>query len=545
MPKYTSDLLKECLESAGANINEIIDTTNVKRDMTILFTCSCGKSHEKTFHRIVSNGGAFCAECTQKNSTKKGDSTREEKLTDEEKLSKQREAERLEEEERQENKRKEWRNTIVENHIVNSNMWYPHPTYQNYEANAAGFVRNTDFKNRLIKGTSKKTGRITFSVDGHKNQFHRFIMECMYGTVIPEGYDVDHIDKDASNNKFKNLQILTKKEHADKTAKTCPERGKKGKAGSSKKILCNEIVYASVNEAARANKITRKPIWKSIQSGEPDSSGRLWSFICEDEPDLAGELWVEDPEIKGIFVSNMGRIENRNVEKPYRTYGSISEDGYRTVSIKATQHRVHTLVCRTFNGPRIDENMTADHINRNRQDNSATNLRWESKSGQARNRSTVREMEVYDPTTYRTIKTFSTARDISTEYDIHEGIVSDIANLICRNNKMRTRFLTSDKTSLSVRYKGDLNEKRKRELNILEYDLEILRRDKNKRKTNPENLPIHVVKQGSRYRLTITFRGNKITHVESELATLIRYKEEWINEQVRLYRERIMAWDGV
>ena len=41
---------------------------------------------------------------------------------------------------------------------------------------------------------------------------HRFVNECFYG-LIPEGYEIDHIQPDKSNNQIKNLQLLTHKEN--------------------------------------------------------------------------------------------------------------------------------------------------------------------------------------------------------------------------------------------------------------------------------------------------------------------------------------------
>lgn len=56
------------------------------------------------------------------------------------------------------------------------------------------------------------------------------------------------------------------------------------------------------------------------------------------------------------------------------TFGCPRPDGYLVVSIRGRQYLVHRLVAETFIGP-IPEGHEIDHINRDRSDNSADNLR--------------------------------------------------------------------------------------------------------------------------------------------------------------------------
>lgn len=42
---------------------------------------------------------------------------------------------------------------------------------------------------------------------------HRYVYEKETNTVIPENYDIHHIDYDKTNNKLENLQLLLKSEH--------------------------------------------------------------------------------------------------------------------------------------------------------------------------------------------------------------------------------------------------------------------------------------------------------------------------------------------
>ena len=49
-------------------------------------------------------------------------------------------------------------------------------------------------------------------VNGELKYLHRYVWECNFG-VIPEGYDIHHIDFDKRNNDITNLQMLPEREH--------------------------------------------------------------------------------------------------------------------------------------------------------------------------------------------------------------------------------------------------------------------------------------------------------------------------------------------
>jgi hypothetical protein len=59
--------------------------------------------------------------------------------------------------------------------------------------------------------------------------------------------------------------------------------------------------------------------------------------------------------------------------------------GYRKVRYDGVQHNVHTMVCTAFHGSQ-PASCTADHINHDRADNRAENLRWSTAKEQQHNR---------------------------------------------------------------------------------------------------------------------------------------------------------------
>ena len=68
-------------------------------------------------------------------------------------------------------------------------------------------------------GSKDKDGYVKFAVSnktGTKQWLaHRYIWTKAHGD-IPNGYDVDHIDFNPSNNKLENLQLVTRQQHRDR-----------------------------------------------------------------------------------------------------------------------------------------------------------------------------------------------------------------------------------------------------------------------------------------------------------------------------------------
>lgn len=83
-------------------------------------------------------------------------------------------------------------------------------------------------------------------------------------------------------------------------------------------------------------------------------------------------------------VSSEGRVRRikRPVLKPRQ-----NTNGYHRVSLGAGKDAyVHRLVCRAFHGEAPSNDCHADHINGQRSDNRASNLRWLTRSENLRNR---------------------------------------------------------------------------------------------------------------------------------------------------------------
>lgn len=106
------------------------------------------------------------------------------------------------------------------------------------------------------------------------------------------------------------------------------------------------------------------------------------------EISFEGEEWRE---IKGVFVSNHGRIRERNSDKPF--FPKKTESGYRRTQIDGKSHRVFHLVGAAFLSSRPSPEHTLDHIDRNKLNDSASNLRWATKKEQNENRGSFRRSQ--------------------------------------------------------------------------------------------------------------------------------------------------------
>jgi len=451
----------------------------------------------------------------------------------------------------------DWRDNLIKQ-VIEENRWYPHPIILNYEGNTQGELKNTK-TNRSIIGSISSGRRVLGQayVNGQRKklQYHRLLIECLYNTIIPPEFDIDHKDANPLNNKFNNLQILTRKEHGKKTSEQNPEKGKKAGVKSSYQIVrfkkdehdnrTDEMSFDSMNEATRIVSATQKRIMRSINGYIPDSEGYYW-IRTEDDNDIIGEEWRQVPECRnGMLVSNKGRVWFKHRPKSHKTFGSKTLEGYFTFSCDKRSIKVHQAVILAFIGPSPSDDHTVDHIDQNKENNCIENLRWASAYEQVKNRSCMRRIEVYDTENPGvTLKTFDTEQEAAEEYNTISSSISEVVRFQ-NNGYVRTRSNGVPRvsqyikrgTKLSARYADLTNEeKMNRELSFFEYTVEIFKQDKNKRKSNPENLPIGVTRSSTHggLSMTIKFLGEKYQKCGGkDPQYLSNLREEWFNEKVK------------
>lgn len=311
-----------------------------------------------------------------------------------------------------------------------------HPVLSNYVANVNGDVFRTKDHIQIL-GSNQSSGYNYLTLtsnDGNTcyKMRHVFVYECFHG-VVPNGYEIDHIDNNKQNNQLSNLQCLTIAEHHKKTARTNPDMGQKTSLKLSKPIIAinvktlTETKYASLTEASKnIPGTTITSICRVLQGSRKTHQGYYFKYQDKDEH-IEDEIWVclANPLYKGIEVSNFGRVKSKRgiITKgnPHGNYMrvSVSQDNIKKKVM------VHQLICEAFHGKNTkSDEYTVDHIDRNTLNNHAYNLRWASKYEQRLNTTGVSQVQVVDENT-NIVSTYNTIKEAALQLNVNYQTVKN------------------------------------------------------------------------------------------------------------------------
>ena len=104
--------------------------------------------------------------------------------------------------------------------IIDGVKYYKHPVFSNYAARKNGDILS--LKNKKIIKMGKSSGYLNFTIYNEKLEKrinylqHRFVYEVFRGP-IPRRFEIDHINEIKTDNRLKNLQLLTHKQNAEKS----------------------------------------------------------------------------------------------------------------------------------------------------------------------------------------------------------------------------------------------------------------------------------------------------------------------------------------
>ena len=105
--------------------------------------------------------------------------------------------------------------------IIDGVKFYKHDVFDNYAASKDGVVINLKTK-RIIKMSKNNCGYLRFKIYNEKLEKplnysqHRFVYEVFKGKMFPN-FEIDHINEIKSDNRIKNLQLLTHQQNVEKS----------------------------------------------------------------------------------------------------------------------------------------------------------------------------------------------------------------------------------------------------------------------------------------------------------------------------------------
>jgi biotin operon repressor len=225
-----------------------------------------------------------------------------------------------------------------------------------------------------IYGTIQNDGNLRMYYN-KKNYMVAKLVLLGFGEQQPsEKHVAYHIDNDKTNNKIENLRWA--EINTDNIINATNDRGSKTLSKKVIQIKDDTVIkiHNSVIGAAKELGLSHGNISKCANGLKKSEGGFEWKY--EEDPDLTDEEWKEH-EKTGYMVSNKGRI----LIKRGKTYGILKKNNYMAINDKY----LHRLVAETFiDNP--ENKKTVDHIDGNKQNNCAENLRWATMKEQLANR---------------------------------------------------------------------------------------------------------------------------------------------------------------
>lgn len=228
------------------------------------------------------------------------------------------------------------------------------------------------------------------SIGGRKLAVHQLVAEAFLGPA-PDGETVDHIDRDRGNNAICNLEYKSATEQMVNRKDLKVRR-------DSRKITVWRIgqeehaqLYDSCHRACRELGLDEGNLSRAARSGKTCKGFRA-RFQTVDEslvhPDEEFRL------VRGQFrVSQYGRaITTRGACFPY-TPTPATGAAYASVGQNVLFHHLVAEAWPEIVGYRHSHNCTIDHIDRDRRNNAASNLRWADETTQKQNQNRVHKEE--------------------------------------------------------------------------------------------------------------------------------------------------------
>jgi hypothetical protein len=271
--------------------------------------------------------------------------------------------------------------------MVDMEEWKQLPNYNNYEVSNLGQVRNNKTKRILKHANNGGYLQVGLSCYGVTKSFsvHQLVGLCFIENQNNRK-QINHIDKDRTNNNITNLEWCTAAENNSHKCLTLEVKTNQNlkiwrvDCISGDKIelynsicdaadWCFEHGYSPSLHNARVN------ISNVIRGVYKKSCGFKW--ILNEQPNLENEIWkninIKGKNVDNYYISSLGRFKNSKgvIMENYKPHHS----GYIYVRVNKQKFSLHHLVASTFvENPYLKP--VVNHIDGNKTNNSVINLEW-------------------------------------------------------------------------------------------------------------------------------------------------------------------------
>ena len=299
-----------------------------------------------------------------------------------------------------------------------------------YQVSDQGKIRNKK-SGYVLKVKPKPSGYVqvtlTTTTTSKKLQtfhVHRLVAETFLQKV-EDKEEVDHINRNRSDNRLCNLRWANRKEQMANSIKITKKKG----TPVIQLTLNGEVIrrWKTIKEAEEQLKIPGGKIGVVCRGKRKSTGGYVWKFDREET--LPGEVWKK---YQTWEVSNMGRIRTK---KGHITYGFNQGGGYVSFHDgKSKSTVVHVMVAKAFI-PNPENLPVVNHKDGNKTNNKVENLEWTTYSGNAkhahrmalikRSKSLDISVEQYD-LKGNYIQTFESLSQAGKELGFHHGVISKV-----------------------------------------------------------------------------------------------------------------------
>ncbi len=311
-----------------------------------------------------------------------------------------------------------------------------------YEVSSFGRVRNAKTKRILSQTDHSGYLAVGLSINGKTptHAIHQLVAKAFINNPENKG-QINHKDKNKQNNHVSNLEWCTQEENCQHRSAGVVQTSNQTLITLMKNSVTGEVLqtFKSIKEAAEwivseglAAKVTnaQSRIGYCTRGVTKETFGYKWEV--DKGTSKEGEEWrnvvIKNKAIDNYFISNLGRFKNAKgvIMDNYRPHGSSDIN----VCVNSDKYPIHHLVAFAF-VPNPENKPNVIHINGNKLDNRAENLKWMfpaeyslENRATGRNPGFKRAVAVFN-LEMNELKRFKSMKEVSTEYNVSYSCVKE------------------------------------------------------------------------------------------------------------------------